>query len=222
MKLRFEIILLLSILLLITIPLSVYSDIMDDNNLTGNNTTILNVPDVRQPTDFSCGPTALQAVLAYYGTDIRMDELINMTNSTENGTLPDNIAQAARQLGFSTEIKENMTLEDLQNNINQGIPVIIDCQAWKGNNTNTSSQNWTTDQQDGHYMVVIGVDKDNVYFEDPAVLGSRGYIPNQEFLDRWHDLYQDPNTGNNITASHLGIIITGKQALARPLMIKID
>lgn len=222
MKLRFEIILFIFSLVLVIIPLSVYSDIIDNNNLTENNTTILNLPDVQQPTDFSSGSTSLQAVLAYYGTDIRMDELINMTNSTENGTSSDNIAQAARQLGFNVELKENMTLEDLQNNINQGIPVIIDCQAWKSNNTNTSSQNWTTDQQDGHYMVVVGVDKDNVYFEDPAVLGSRGYIPHQEFLDRWHDLYHDPKTGNNITTNHLGIIITGKQAPTNPLMIKIE
>ncbi|MGZ7135910.1 MAG: hypothetical protein ACXVHY_08530, partial [Methanobacterium sp.] len=27
------------------------------------------VPDVRQPTDYSCGPTSLQAVLSYYGID---------------------------------------------------------------------------------------------------------------------------------------------------------
>lgn len=209
-------------LVLIIIPLSVYSGIMDNNNLTGNNTTLLNVPDVREPTDFSSGATSLQAVLVYYGTDVSVDQLINLTNSSENGTLPANIAQGAVQLGFSAEVKENMTLEDLQNDTNQGIPVIIDCQAWKSNNTNNTSQNWTTDQQDGHYMVVIGIDKDNVYFEDPAILGSRGYIPNQEFLDRWHDTYKDPKTGNNTTVNHLGIIISGKPALSHPLMIKID
>ena len=43
----------------------------------------------------------------------------------------------------------------------------------------------------GHYMVVIGIDNQNVYFEDPAILGSRGYITDQEFLDRWHDQYTE-------------------------------
>ncbi len=55
--------------------------------------------------------------------------------------------------------------------MNQGTHIIVNAQAW------------TDDQNDGHYMVVIGVDNENVYFEDPAVLGSRGYISNQEFLD---------------------------------------
>jgi predicted double-glycine peptidase len=220
MKLRFEIILPILAFLLVMIPLSIYSTVLDDNNITQNNTTLLNVPDVRQPTDSSCGPTSLQAVLAYYGTDVRVDELINMTNSSENGTAPDNIAQAARELGFNAEIKENMTLQDLQQNINQGAPIIIDCQAWKDNNT--TSQNWTSDQDDGHYMVLIGIDNQNVYFEDPAILGSRGYIPIQEFLDRWHDVYLNPQTGNNTTTNHLGIIVNGKEPVNRAPFMKID
>lgn len=205
--------------ILLMSPLCIYSTVMDNNNLTANNTTLLNVPDVRQTTDYSCGPTSLQAVLSYYGSDMRMDQLINMTNSTENGTSPDNIAGAARQMGFSAEIKENMTLQDLQKSISRGIPVIIDCQAWSGNNT--TNQNWTADQEDGHYMVVIGIDDTNIYFEDPAILGSRGYLSNQEFLDRWHDLYLNPKTGNNTTTNHLGIIITGKEPLSRVLFMKI-
>jgi len=234
MNLKLKIILPVMVLLIIMIPLSVYSavndnnlsqnttnsTVTDNNNLSQNDTKLLNVPDVRQPSNYSCGPTSLQAVLSYYGLDMKVNELINMTNCTpENGTLPENIANAATKLGFSAAVKENMTLEDLQQYIGQGTPVIIDAQAWKDNKTDI--QNWTDDQIDGHYMVVIGIDNENVYFEDPAVLGSRGYINNQEFLDRWHDTYQDTN-GGNITTNHLGIIITGKEAVVRPLILKIE
>jgi predicted double-glycine peptidase len=227
---------------MIIIPLGVYSAIMEDNlivpnnssvsdnnslsviynnNLSQNKTQLLDVPDVKQPSNYTSGPASLQAVLDYYGMDMMVDDLINITNTTPvNGTLPENIAQTARNLGFSAEIKQNMTLEELQENINQEIPVIIDAQVWKSNNT---TGNLTADQLDGHYMVVIGIDNENVYFEDPAVLGSRGYMTNQEFLDRWYAVYPDPdNNGTNITTNHLGIIITGKEAPARPLIIKIN
>jgi len=242
MKPKLKIVLPILVFLVLIIPLGVYSafmednlivpnnssvsdnnqSLMDNNNLSQNNTRLLDVPDVRQPSNYSSGPASLQAVLDYYGMDMMVDDLINMTNSTpENGTLPENLAQTARNLGFSAEIKQNMTLEDLQQNINQETPVIIDAQAWKSNNSTVL--NWTSDQVDGHYMVVIGIDNENVYFEDPAVLGSRGYMTNQEFLDRWHDVYPDPNNnGTNITTNHLGIIITGKEAPARPLIIKIN
>jgi len=233
MNLKLKIILPALVLLMIMIPLGVYSTVndsnltqntsnsslMDNNNLSQNNTKFLNVPDVKQPSNYSSGPTALQAVLSYYGQDTNVDILINMTNCTpENGTLPGNIANAATKLGFNAAVKENMSLEDLQQNINQGTPVIIDAQAWKNNETN--SQNWTDDLVDGHYMVVIGIDSENVYFEDPSILGSRGYIVNQEFLNRWHDTYQ-ANNGSDITNNNLGIIITGKPVV-RPLLLQIE
>jgi predicted double-glycine peptidase len=222
------------VLLMIVIPLNVYSavsgnnstqnitnsSLLDNNNLSQNNTTLLNVPYVNQPSNFTSGPTSLQAVLAYYGSNTNLDTLINMTNSTpSNGTLPGAIVTTANNLGFNAVIKENMTLENLQTYVIQGIPVIVDAQAWKNNATNT--QNWTDDQNNSHYMVVIGIDNTNVYFEDPAILGSRGYIPNQEFLDRWHDTYVD-STGNNTTNTHLGIVITGKQTVTFPLIIKVN
>ncbi len=218
MKLRLEILLLISLFLLAIIPLGIYSTILEENNVTQNNTTLLNVPDVRQPTNFSCGPTSLQAVLAYYGTDKRVDELMNLTNTSENGTTPEGIARAADDLGFSAEVKENMTLQDLMDNLNQGTPIIVACQAWKDNNTG----NWTNDTEDGHYLVVIGMDDQNVYFEDPAILGSRGYIPLQEFLERWHDQYLNPQTGNNTTVNHLGIVVTGGQPVSLSPFMKIE
>jgi predicted double-glycine peptidase len=139
-----------------------------------------------------------------------------MTNSTENGTVPDNIVQAATELGFNAQLKENLTLQDLQNNLNQGTPIIILCQAWGNNSTS-----YTNDTEDSHYMVVIGMDEKNIYFEDPAILGSRGYIPRQEFLERWHDMYLN-QTGNNTTVNNLGILITGGNAASFPPFIKID
>ena len=236
MNLKLKIMVL--IILIIFVPLSVYSAVLSDNssnitnstnnvsivennNLSQNSTKLLDVPDVKQPNNYSSGPSSLEAVLDYYGNDVMVDELINTTNTTpENGTLPGNILQTAQSLGFNAEIKDNMTLKDLQQNMDQGIPVIINIPAV--NATNLSNQNGTVSPLYWHYMVVIGVDNENIYLEDPAILGSRGYLTNQEFLDRWNYTYHDPSSGNNITAFHSGIVITGGTPVVRPLITKIN
>jgi uncharacterized protein len=254
MNLKLKLILMVLSLVIVAVPLGVYSEstnnstvnnsivnITNSQNLSHNNTTILKVPDLLAPTANSTGPTALQEVLAYYGTNIGIDKLVNLTNNTENGTFPNNIVQAADSLGFQGELKENMSLEDLQNYVDQGIPVIVNIQA--GIN-GTENFNWTSSQQNGEYMVIVGVDSQNVYLEDPTILGSVGYIPNQEFLDRWHATFQ---TGTNSTNSstnatnttnstnstnstnfntlfynHMGIIVTGGSSTSTPLFVKLN
>ena len=235
MNLKLKIMVL--IILLIFIPLSVYSavlsdnasnitnstnnvSIMENNNLSQNSTKLLDVQDVKQPNNYSSGPSSLEAVLDYYGTDVMVDELINKTNTTpENGTLPSKLVQTAEDLGFNAELKDNMTLKDLQQNIDLGIPVIINLPAV--NATNITNQNGTVSPLYWHYMVVIGIDNENIYLEDPAILGSKGYLTNQEFLDRWNYTYKDPSSGNNITAYHSGIVVTGT-SVVRPLITKIN
>lgn len=241
------------LILVVAVPIGVYSEstngtsnnmsntsLMNSQNLSHNNTTILKVPNLLAPTTNSTGPTALQEVLAYYGTDVGIDKLVNLTNNNENGTLPQNIADAADTLGFQSEIKENLSVEDLQGYVDQGVPVIVNIQA--GVNS-TENINWTSSQQNGEYMVVVGVDSQNVYLEDPTILGSTGYIPNQEFLDRWHTTFQNGTTNttnttnstnttnttnstnstnlNTLFYNHLGIIITGGSSNSAPLFVKL-
>lgn len=155
--------------------------------------------------------------------------MINQTNTTENGTTPDYIARAASDLGFTAEVRENMTLKDLVDNINNGTPTIVLVQA--GNDT---TGNWTKHTGDGRYMVVVGIDGENIYLEDPSILGSRGFIPLQEFLERWHELFVTNQTvnnttegnnttaGSNLTVNNLGIVITGGEAVIRSPFLKID
>lgn len=249
MNLKFKLILMVLLLVVVAVPLGVYSEtansssdnssntsIMNNQNLSHNNTTILKVPNLLAPTINSTGPTALQEVLAYYGTSIGIDKLVNLTNNNANGTFPINIAEAADTLGFQSQIKENMSLQDLQQYVNQGVPVIVNIQA--GVNS-TENFNWTNSQQNGEYMVVVGVDSQNVYLEDPTILGSVGYIPNQEFLDRWHTTFQNGttnttnntnNTTNNTNSTnfntlfynHIGIIITGSNSTSPPLFLKLN
>lgn len=176
---------------------------------------ILNVPDVRQDTDYTCGPSSLQAVLGYYGDEQFESDLAELCHSDpQEGTPPENIAKAARQLGYQAEVRQNLTLEDLEKSVKSGVPVIIDAQAW----SDECDQNkpWKDRWNDGHYMVVIGMDQKNIYLEDPSIFHSKGCIERGQFLDRWHDI------DNGVVTNHLGIFIRADQPKVFPDVIPVD
>lgn len=50
-------------------------------------------------------------------------------------------------------------------------PIIILFQAWADEGTD-----YKNDFQHGHYVIVIGYDSKYLYFEDPWIIGSIGYI----------------------------------------------
>ena len=179
---------------------------------------LFQVPDVRQSTDYSCGVSCFQAVIRYWGgEDLREDQLIKFLNTTpERGTYFTDLVQGAEKMGFRAEMRENLTLDDLKKSIEKGVPVIVNTQAWKLEN-----QSWETDEN-GHYMVAIGVDNKNVYLEDPSILGSRGYIPHDEFIERWHDYGYDPTKGKNRRFIRMGIFIRGDKPGENPEFIHVD
>jgi predicted double-glycine peptidase len=147
------------------------------------------VPDVRQSTGYTCGASALQAVLAYWGTSEREDRLAARLRSTpEAGTHPLDIVRVAGEFGHSAELREGLTLDDLEAALAAGTPVIVDLQAWRDKTDVPWAETW----DDGHYMVLCGMDNEKLYFEDPSLLGKRGFIPRDEFVDRWHDYEGEP------------------------------
>jgi predicted double-glycine peptidase len=180
------------------------------------------VPDVRQSTTYSCGAAALQAVLSYYGIDKREKALMDMLKTTEEvGTSPDNIARVAKELGLQADPRENVTYEDLIKAYREGIPVICAIQAWT--DVPAEKRSWTSDWEDGHYVIIIGADDQFVYVEDPSLLGSRGIIPKQEFLDRWHDYTgKAPFDPTDRAYVRLGIFISGRTPARHFSFTKVD
>ncbi len=165
------------------------------------------VPDVRQSTSYSCGAAALQAVLAYWGKSEREDRLMALLHtSPEQGTSPENIVRVARDLGLGAEIREGLGLADLEAALREGWTVIVDLQAWREDRVRPWSETW----DDGHYVVLLGADAANLYFEDPSLLGARGSIPRREFLDRWHDYEGDaPLDAGDRRYVHAALFIRG-------------
>ncbi|MDP4223798.1 MAG: C39 family peptidase [Bacteroidota bacterium] len=146
---------------------------------------VFDFPNTRQSFDYSCGPGAVQAVMAYYGKEFRESELIDLLKTDKtDGTLVKEIVRFLNSQGLSVDVKEHMTKDELLRYVDKKIPVITLIQAWgsEADFNNHYKETWN----DGHFVVVIGYTRNDVICSDPALF-KKGYIPLQEFIDRWHD-----------------------------------
>lgn len=169
-------------------PVSILIALTTQLAATAEVQNIIRVPLMRQATDYTCGIAALQAVLAYYGEDVREDVLSKTLHAShKNGTRYKNIADYAEAHGLSVRIQKNMTLEDLRSAIAAGNPVICLIQAWADKHPHKAID-YANDWNDGHYVVAVGFDKEKIVFMDPSTAGHYAYIPLQEFEKRWHDI----------------------------------
>ena len=158
----------------------------------------IRIPLTRQATDYTCGIAALQSILYYWGEEFREDQLVEKLQPTpEDGTKYPRIVEFAKSLNFRVDIRTGMTLEDLKRLIDEKKPVILLIQAWP-----ESPVDYTQDWDDGHYVIAVGYDSQNVYFMDPSTLGHYTFIPIKKFLDRWHD------RDGQIVLNQFGMVIT--------------
>ena len=188
---------------------TINSSINASTSMGTTNLALFTMPDTRQSTEYSCGAAAMQAVLGYWGRDIGEEDVREMLNTNEvSGTYPDDIIRVAKALGLQAEYKENMSMANLENYVAEGIPVIVDCQAWRS--VSQYNESWADTWYNGHWLVVIGIDENNVTLEDPYILGDRGFMSREEFLARWHNVrgLDETDTGKQI---HMGIAIRGER-----------
>lgn len=180
------------------------------------------VPDVRQSTTYSCGAAALQALLSYWGIDTREQDLMQKLGTTpEEGTSPQAIVRVAGELGCEASLKENLGFEEIDESLRRRVPVICAIQAWT--DSRTAQFSWDKAWEDGHYVIVLGLDSRSVYVEDPSLLGTRGVIPRAEFAARWHDYRGEPPYDPSDRAYiRLGVFIVGKKIDAKPAYTPVE
>lgn len=113
---------------------------------------MLDVKPVRQ-TPSHCGPACLKMVFDYYGKEVSEKEIAKAAKTTiKEGTSIENMARAAKHFGFNAEHKENSSVKEMHKLvIRKKIPVIANLFA----------------EDEGHYTVIVGIDKDNIYMIDP-------------------------------------------------------
>ena len=158
----------------------------------------------RQTFDWDCGAQALQTVMAYYGVDVRGDELINQLHTTKSGTRPMDMRRVARSYGFKVRSGTGWTLEDIKWYVNAGTPVIVLLQAWA--ERFMTLENWANGYDDGHYAIVIDTANEIVVFEDPSSF-RRTWLAESEFLTRWHD--RNPETRRKV--ERWAMVLLGKE-----------
>jgi predicted double-glycine peptidase len=180
------------------------------------------VPDVRQSTNYSCGAAALQALLSYWGIDKREQDLMQSLGTTPaEGTSPEAIVRVASEIGCQASLKENLDLKDIGDSLRRHIPVICAIQAWTDNRP--AGFSWDKDWEDGHYVIVIGLDSRSVYVEDPSLLGTRGIIPRAEFVARWHD-YRGVPPYDPLDRAYvrLGVFVAGSNPDHKPAFTPVE
>jgi len=158
----------------------------------------------RQNHDYDCGVQALQSVMHYYDIDIRGDELTKALETSEEGTSPHKMIAVAQRYGFEVKSGTQWSLNQVKQYVEAGTPVIVLLQAWA--DRYMTLEDWRRDWDDGHYAIVIGLDKDVLLFEDPASI-RRTWLREREFMARWHDV--DAKTGEKY--EHFGMVLLGRQ-----------
>ena len=132
---------------------------------------MLNIKPYRQKPEY-CGPASLKMVLDFYGIGKTEDELAKMAGYVPTkGTKSEGLIKAAKELGFKAFQKDFSEIEDLKEYvINKRIPVIVE---------------WFS-ADDGHYSVIVDIDKKNIYMQDPE-LGNLRTLDIEIFKRVWFD-----------------------------------
>jgi hypothetical protein len=164
----------------------------------------------RQATEYTCGPSALQAVLRYWGKDVAEDEIAKLAGTTsEVGTFPDDLVRSAQALGFKAEARENLTLDEVAAFTAAGHPVIALAQVWLSARA-LGGKSVEDEWDSGHYIVILGVDKDYVYFQDPYAMMSKAFMPRKAFEAHWHQV-MGGERASQPQLRHVGIFVRGRK-----------
>ncbi len=162
------------------------------------------VPDVSQMNSWTCGASAVEAVLQAFGFEGYQEAYAReMESSEDQGTHPGRMVEALRRRGLRATLVEGMTLDGLRGQVDAGNLVIVAYQAWGGQAGKPYREEW----EDGHYSVVVGYGDGFVFLEDPSILGSLGIIPEREFEERWHDY--EVEEGGRREYHRMGIVVPG-------------
>ncbi len=161
----------------------------------------------RQSTEYSCGAASLQAVLHHWGIDLDENRLMSLLHtSPETGTYVGDIVRVSRILGLKAELHENITLSELHDALNRGESVIVCGQAWRSRED--SDRSVQEDWEDGHYVVVLGMDERYIYYQDPFIKRGKGFIAHRKFEQSWHNV-RGKTAADTKKQIHLGVFISG-------------
>lgn len=137
-----------------------------------------------------CGPASLKMVFDYYGIEKSEKEVAELCGTDPDlGTDDQQIKKAAESVGLKVEIKNESSLDDIKAWLDKKVPVIVN---WF---TRGRSDYADSEVADGHYSVVVGLDEEFIYIQDPEI-GELRKIEREDFMKVWFDFtgeYINPN-----------------------------
>lgn len=131
--------------------------------------SVLLVPPIRQPDDMSCLPTRVRSVLAFWGRRVSDDDAAAMCHTLAWGTVVDFALGALADAGVDADLQQFDSLDDLQDVLSSGQPVIVMLRHPGGG---------------FHAVVACDVAIDGVTIMDPDP-GDYKSIPRHEFETLW-------------------------------------
>lgn len=164
---------------------------------------MIDLPAGRQTFDFDCGAKTLQLVMAYYGIDVREDELLEELRCDGNGTTMHNMISSAEKRGFKVLAKSGFSVREVKRFVNEGHPVIVLVQAWA--KKRMTLEEWRRSNENGHYVVLIEHYGNILVFRDPASF-RKTWMTQEEFNARWHDI----DTFTHQRLDCFGMVLLGK------------
>jgi len=132
---------------------------------------MLEVPYFKQDTDYTCGPTSLQMVLAYYGlrdSELHLAKQLHTTN--ERGTYRVAMYELALELGFHCYISNESTIPEIDFMLDLKIPPIV--------------RYLDRESNEDHYGVVVGSGEEYLIIHDPWSGPARRFN-REHFKERW-------------------------------------
>lgn len=126
-------------------------------------------PFFKQPDSKDCGSTCLRIIAKFYGKQIPIEELRQLSETTRSGSNLLKLSEAAETIGFRS-IGAKLNFNSLKE---AHLPLIV---HWESN----------------HFIVVYKFNKGKVYVSDPA-FGLITYSED-EFISRWIGSYADYET----------------------------
>jgi HK97 family phage portal protein len=157
---------------------------------------LLELPDIRQEDNYSCGAAVAMSVGKYFGVgpDTLEEWKAALDTTPENSTRPWKIVQYLAELGLRVTAAAGLTVDDLRDFWKKGMPVICPIQEY-GIPSKQASFDY------GHYVASIGVwgsKSRYVMVQDPSVdnvlegqdadqAPGRMPIHEDKWLEIWHD-----------------------------------
>jgi len=128
-----------------------------------------------------CGPASLKIVLNYNGVDKSEEELAKMAGHKKGLGIDDKgIKTVAEKFGFKVKIKNGSSFKDIESWLKKDIPIIVN---WF---TRGRTDYGDSSTADGHYSVIMGLDDEFIYLQDPE-LGVMRKIARNDFMRVWFD-----------------------------------